>query len=141
MIGIKIKRRRRALLLLSGLVLLAVIGFALYYALSLVSIGAAYKAKILCSGVFVANREPSSILNTDLAADDLSILRYVEAEVDYVSREVTADFFGIIIGLFLSLIRKGCGVPVQWSLPIKAALSPSVTLPASIKIPLSLAGP
>jgi CubicO group peptidase (beta-lactamase class C family) len=90
------KGLRRATLIVIGLVAIASIAVASYYALRLVSIGAAYKAKTLCSGVFVANREPASVLNTDLAADDLSVLRHIDTKVDYTLKQVTADFFGII---------------------------------------------
>ena len=56
------------------LVILAVpavilVGYGLYRG---VCIGTAYKAKTLCSGVFVAKRTPESVLSQDLAVDDLS---------------------------------------------------------------------
>jgi CubicO group peptidase (beta-lactamase class C family) len=86
---------KRAIISLAALVtLLASTG--LYYASKLVSTGVAYKAKILCSGVFVSRRTPESVLNSDLAADDLAILRYVDAKIDLVTRTSTASFFGLI---------------------------------------------
>lgn len=91
-----IKSFKKAIALVIGLGAAVIIAVASYYALRLASIGSAYKAKILCSGVFVAKREPGSILSKDLAADDLSILRHIDTKVDYALKQVTADFFGII---------------------------------------------
>jgi len=88
--------RKRNFKIFAAIVVVVVLGFWLRYAWSLMQLGAAYKAKILCSGVFVSHREAHSILNTDLAADDLSILRHIEAEIDTESKQVTADFLGII---------------------------------------------
>jgi CubicO group peptidase (beta-lactamase class C family) len=66
-----------------------------FYALPLVAIGAAYKAKILCSAVFVSKRDPHSIVGTDLEVGDLSLFRHVRLQIDYDSHEVTTDFFGL----------------------------------------------
>lgn len=115
-----VKSLKRAIPLVTGIVAVAIISGASYYALRLASIGAAYKVKTLCSGVFVANREPASMLNIDLAADDLSILRLIDTKVDYASKQVTADFLGIIkrkaiyrpgLGCFLAydLVRELSG--------------------------------
>jgi CubicO group peptidase (beta-lactamase class C family) len=110
------KRRNRNFLFVFAFVFVVALGIGLYYSWSLVSIGAAYKAKTLCSGVFVANREAASILNTDLAVDDLSILRHINTKVDYTLKQVTANFFGIIKrkamyrpGLGCSLIYDSVG--------------------------------
>lgn len=100
------KRRKRNFLLVFAFVFVA-LGIGLYYTLTLAQIGAAYKAKTLCSGVFIAQRDPRSILNTDLGADDLSILRHINTKVDYVSKQVTADFFGIIKRI--AMYRPGLG--------------------------------
>lgn len=71
-------------------------GTGLYYAWELISTGAAYKAKILCSGVFVSKRSPESVINSDLAIDDLAILRYIQASVDQSTRSVSSTFLRII---------------------------------------------
>jgi hypothetical protein len=44
-------------------------------------VGVAYKAKMVCSGVFVAGGEPREVIR-ELEVDDLEVLRYVNAEVD-----------------------------------------------------------
>ncbi|MFH1077532.1 MAG: serine hydrolase [Pseudomonadota bacterium] len=56
----------------------------------------AYKAKTLCSGVFVSSRKPEAILAEDLAADNLSVLRYIDGRVNFSARTVSASFWGLI---------------------------------------------
>jgi CubicO group peptidase (beta-lactamase class C family) len=79
----------------SGLVLLVVLGVALDHTARLASIGVAYKAKMLCSGVFVSGRDPQDVL-ADLEVDDLEILRHVDVSVDRAEKSVTATIMGIV---------------------------------------------
>ena len=60
-------------------------GFSGYYLWQMAFIGTAYKAKTLCSCVFISNRDPASILSEDLLADDLRVFKRIDAEID--SRE------------------------------------------------------
>ena len=68
----------------------------LIYARKLISIAAAYKAKVLCSGVFISGRSPQSVLQEDLEIDDLAYLRFIATDVDYSKKLVTANFFGLV---------------------------------------------
>ncbi len=91
----KLKLKKAVLITIA--VLSAVIaGSSIYYASHLLSIGAAYKAKILGSAVFVSGRDPASVLETDVSADDLAFLRHVKADIDFEKKEVTAAIFGLI---------------------------------------------
>ncbi|MBX3134068.1 MAG: serine hydrolase [Gemmatimonadaceae bacterium] len=54
-----------------------------------VSIGLAYKAKTLCSELFVSNRSHDDAF-ADLAIDDLAPLRLIRADVDSIERTVTS---------------------------------------------------
>lgn len=72
------------------------VGVALYYVWELISIGAAYKAKIMCSGVFVSMRTPEDVLHSDLGVDDLPALRAINATVDHSTHTVSATFLGLI---------------------------------------------
>jgi len=110
------KMRKRNVIVLFAIVLVVALGIGLHYAWSQMQLGTAYKAKILCSSIFVAHRDPPSILNTDLAAEDLSILRHINAEVHYESKQVIADFFGVIkrkaayrpgLGCYLTYKQEG----------------------------------
>jgi hypothetical protein len=80
----------------------------LLYGFRLASIGTAYTAKILCSGIFVSQRNPESLLDNDLSADDLSILRNLDVQVDRGSREVTATLFGLAKRKAVYSEGRGC---------------------------------
>jgi hypothetical protein len=88
-------KKRTIISTLAAAVVIAA-GAGLHYAWELISIGAAYKAKILCSGVFVSKRSPESILNNDLAADDLGILRHIDSQVNRAKLTATSNFLGLI---------------------------------------------
>ncbi|MBX3330560.1 MAG: serine hydrolase [Nitrospira sp.] len=75
---------------------LLLVGTVLHYVWELISIGAAYKAKILCSGVFVSMRTPEDVLHNDLGVDDLPILRALDAAIDRTTQTVSATFLGLI---------------------------------------------
>jgi CubicO group peptidase (beta-lactamase class C family) len=116
-----------------GLVALGGTAAGLYLGYQLVSIGAAYKGRILCSGVFVSQRNPQSILSADLSGDYLSVLRHINAHVDYRSREVTTEFLGFARRKAVYREGRGCAV-VDGELP---AISPA----RSSETPVSEARP
>lgn len=68
--------------------------FGIDYLPRLLALATGYKAKLLCSGVFVSRREPESLLEEDLAADSLWLLRYFRASVDREQQTVTASLLG-----------------------------------------------
>ena len=76
-----------------GLLLLGVIGFAVTYGARLIVIGAAYKAKMLCSEVFVAGRDPDAVL-ADLVVDDLAMLRVIGTSIDSIEKTATTSLYG-----------------------------------------------
>ena len=86
--------RRRAVTAAS-LAAVALLVIVLSYAVRVAAIGVAYKAKMLCSGIFVAGRDPGRVL-ADLELDDLAVLRHVTAAVDRQTQSVTATALGII---------------------------------------------
>jgi CubicO group peptidase (beta-lactamase class C family) len=98
-----IKKFKRILIGL-GILLLIVVGYLVYRG---VCIGTAYKAKTLCSGVFVSLRTPESVLSQDLGVDDLSILKYFNADINFTSQTVTSNLFGL--AKRTALYRKGLG--------------------------------
>ncbi|MFO0700248.1 MAG: serine hydrolase [Nitrospira sp.] len=75
---------------------LILVGIVLHYVWELIAIGAAYKAKTLCSGVFVSMRAPDDVLNHELGVDDLPILRTIDAAIDHTAQTVSATFLGLI---------------------------------------------
>lgn len=117
---------------LLGMALSLLLAISLYYTWELLTMGAAYKAKVLCSGVFVAHRPAESVLNADLAVDDLAPLRSIDAVVDHASRAVTASFAGIFSRT--ARFRPGFGCTLQS--PGFAAPPPPTTAEASLEASL-----
>jgi hypothetical protein len=85
------KRRLVGAVTLGALVITAV-GWR---AAQTIRIGVAYKAKIVCSGIFVSERDPRAVV-ADLEIDDLSILRHIGVAADTSSRTVTASALGLL---------------------------------------------
>lgn len=80
----------------------------LYYAHDLISTGVSYKAKVLCSGVFISRRNVDSIVNEDLAAEDLAALQFIDSEVDWSGQQVFASFLGVIRQKAVYRTGSGC---------------------------------
>ncbi len=102
------KRKYKWMSLGIALIAISVGAATFFYALPLVAIGAAYKAKILCSAVFVSKRDPQSIVGADLEAGAPFILRHIGARIDYDSREVATDFLGLAKRKAVFQEGRGC---------------------------------
>jgi hypothetical protein len=100
------KRTSRFIALAAGLGLSAF----LVYGYRLALIGSAYKAKILCSNVFVSLRDPQSISDAELSAGGLGILRRIDARIDRDARTVTASLFGFASRKAAFREGQGCAV-------------------------------
>jgi CubicO group peptidase (beta-lactamase class C family) len=74
-------------------------------------IGANYSAKIVCSNVFLAGRDPDEVLRSDVQAPGIALLRLMRVSVDREHRVVRAGFLGII-GDGLAVARPGTGCSV-----------------------------
>lgn len=117
------KTTKNTILIIAVVLLAGFISSSVYYSFRLLSIGAAYKAKILSSGVFVSNREAGSVLDTDVSVDDLSFLRHLEANIDYEKREVTIHFLGLIKKKAICRPGEGCTLVYENKLPEGTAVS------------------
>ncbi|SIQ21535.1 CubicO group peptidase, beta-lactamase class C family [Rhizobium sp. RU20A] len=60
----------------------------------LLRIGDGYAAKIVCSNVFIAGRDPDEVLALDVQAPGHPLLRFVSVAVDREQRSVAAHIFG-----------------------------------------------
>ena len=70
--------------------------------------GVGYKAKVLCSGIFLSHRDEESILIKDLSyPPDLKI---INAKVDYENKSVTTSIFGIIKEKAIYRVGLGCTI-------------------------------
>ncbi len=74
----------------------------------LIRIAANYSAKIVCSGVFVAGRDPGEVLNGDVQALGNPILDLMRVSVDRDRGVVRAGLFGFIGG-GMAAMRAGQG--------------------------------
>jgi CubicO group peptidase (beta-lactamase class C family) len=127
------RNRARGIVAIAVLASVAAAAVGSHWALKVVSVGAAYKSKILCSGVFVAHREPASLLETDLAVDDLAPLRYIQSRIDTEKRRVTSGFLGIAKAT--AVYSPGGGCSLRYAsldpLPIPPSADPQEDLPGS----------
>ena len=94
---------KKALIVTIALAVLILFGYGDYYLWKLLSAGAGVEAKMLCSGVFVSNRTPESVIDEDLHHR----VNYISLEVDIEQQTVTATAFGFIKRR--ALFRKGLG--------------------------------
>ncbi len=74
----------------------------------LLRVGANYSAKIVCSNVFIAQRDPADIIREDLQAPGNPILNLLKISVDREQQLVHSNFFGFI-GKGLAVYRPGTG--------------------------------
>jgi len=80
------------LVILAGL--LIYLGVTYYPYLQQGPIGCGYKAKILCSGIFVSGRDAQSVLEQDLVFHPL--FKLIKAEVDYDQKTVNTSLLGLV---------------------------------------------
>ena len=95
--------RRRIAYAVVGVLMLS----AGVYIVRVVSILAAYKAKMLCSEVLLAHRDPHTVL-TELEVDDLKPLRYISASVDSPARMARASVAGLVRHEAVYQDARGC---------------------------------
>jgi hypothetical protein len=74
-------------------------------------VGANYAAKIVCSNVFLAARDPQQVLQADVQAPGIPLLRLMSVSVDRERRVVRAGLLGFIGG-GLAVARPGTGCAV-----------------------------
>jgi CubicO group peptidase (beta-lactamase class C family) len=92
--------------------LLLVLAFALWMKPpEILRVGANYSAKMVCSNVFLAGRDPDEVLRTDVQAPGVALLRLMRISVDRDRRVVRAGLLGFI-GDGLAVTRPGSGCAV-----------------------------
>ncbi|MDN5928248.1 MAG: beta-lactamase family protein [Hyphomicrobiales bacterium] len=96
---------------LAGPVVVAVIAAIVWLAAfppDLLRVGAGYAAKIVCSNVFIAGRDPEEVLAVDVQAPGNPLLKFFYVDVDRKAGTVKAAF----LGHFASneaVVRRGLG--------------------------------
>ncbi len=97
-----------------GALLLLVAALALVLWLkppALLRVGANYSAKIVCSNVFLAGRDPGAVLHEDVQAPGIALLRLMHVSVDREHGLVRTGLLGFI-GDGLAQYRSGKGCTV-----------------------------
>ncbi len=115
---------------IAGGVLLVLLGLLAWQVLRLAGIGAAYQAKLLCSAVFVAGREPSGVLAADLGYPGVDYLRWFDARLDNEGQRVTSSFLGLVSREARFRPGLGCALALQGVTPPPA--------PAGLRSPAPL---
>ncbi|MBW4617022.1 MAG: beta-lactamase family protein [Desmonostoc vinosum HA7617-LM4] len=113
-------------------IVVLIFGFYLFRQYAIVAI--AYKAKILCSGVFVSQRDAISVQNQDLLVDDLALLKYISAEINYQEQSVTTSVFGLIKRK--AIFRPGLGCTLVNNFPQEKLLEQQTAYPQPDKLDL-----
>jgi CubicO group peptidase (beta-lactamase class C family) len=113
-----------------GAVLLLIIALAALLWLkppALLRVGANYSAKIVCSNVFLAGRDPEEVLRVDVQAPGIALLKAMHVSVDRNRGVVRAGFLGFIgDGMAVARPGRGCTVVADGKLESVAA-SPAPT--------------
>src|SRR5271169_5598055 len=106
----------------------------------LLRVGANYSAKIVCSNVFLAGRDPDEVLRVDVQAPGIALLRLMRVAVDREHGVVRAGLFGFIgDGVAIARPGKGCTVMPDGKLELAAGGAPgAVPLESSAAAPASL---
>src|ERR1700761_7459960 len=101
----------RRILIAVLLILIALTAFLWLSPPALLRVGANYSAKIVCSNVFIAGRDPQAVLRIDVQAPGISLLKAMSVSVDREHSIVRAGFLGFI-GNGLAEYREGRGCTV-----------------------------
>jgi CubicO group peptidase (beta-lactamase class C family) len=92
---------------------------------ALLRVGANYSAKIVCSNVFLAARNPEEVLSLDVQAPGIALLKFMRVSVDRGRGVVRAGFLGFIgDGLAQWQPGKGCSVVPDGKLDLQPLPAP-----------------
>ena len=99
----------------------------------LLRVGANYSAKIVCSNVFLAGRDPDEVLHADVQAPGVALLHLMRVSVDREQRVVRAGLLGFIgHGLAVARPDTGCAaVPdgnLEFARHAGAAAAPTISI-------------
>ncbi|WP_050606006.1 serine hydrolase [Ruegeria sp. 6PALISEP08] len=101
----------KLLKVIAGLVVLGGLGLVGYLLIAppdLLKVGTNYSAKIVCSNVFIAGRDPQEVLSVDVQAPGHPLLKQVSIDVDREAQTVQARLFRFFAPA-TSQFREGLG--------------------------------
>lgn len=115
-------------------VILGLAGWLYFAPPDLIRVGSHYSAKIVCSNVFLADRDPQATLETDVQAPGHWLLRLMDVSVDRPAGVVRAGLLGVFGG-GLSVYREGQGCAAVPDGDIEAVRAQPAPPPAQIAAP------
>ncbi|MBL0935297.1 MAG: serine hydrolase [Rhizobiaceae bacterium] len=86
----------------------ALAGWLYFTPPDLIRVGTGYSAKIVCSNVFIAGRDPEEVLAVDVQAPGHPLLGFIDVDVDREREVVSAALFGVF-GRNQAVHREGLG--------------------------------
>jgi CubicO group peptidase (beta-lactamase class C family) len=95
-------------LALAILVIAAAVGWMYESPPELIRVASGYSAKIVCSNVFVAGRDPNQVLQVDVQAPGHPMLKFMIVSVERDKKVVSASLLGLI-GKGMAVARDGFG--------------------------------
>nr|CAD6411740.1 6-aminohexanoate hydrolase [Rhizobium sp. Q54] len=107
-------RLRQVLIAFASLLVVSLVGLSTWLILAppaLLRVGAGYTAKIVCSNVFLAGRDPEEVLAVDVQAPGHPLLRLMDLDVDRQAGRVQAALLGVFAAND-ALYREGLGCSV-----------------------------
>ncbi|MFD2450414.1 hypothetical protein [Ideonella paludis] len=127
---------KRVALGLLGLLILALLWLWLNPP-AILRVGASYAAKIVCSNVFLAQRDAQAVLRDDVQNHGHPLLKYMRVTVDRERGEVHAALLGVVgKGLALHRPGHGCAVVPDGDLAAARAAAPAIEQTASAPPPM-----
>ncbi|OAP38373.1 6-aminohexanoate hydrolase [Sinorhizobium glycinis] len=102
----------------------AVAGWLAFFPPELLKVGDGYAAKIVCSNVFLAGRDPEVVLAEDVQAPGHPLLKFVSVSVDPDQQAVTARIFGFAAPV-RAVYRPGVGCTVTAGRTMQALAAPA----------------
>ena len=125
------------LLVVAALAVVSVAGWLYLAPPALIRVATGYSAKIVCSNVFVAGRQPDAVLKVDVQAPGHPILKFISIETDKDKRLVRASLLGLF-GRSTAVARDGFGCAlapdgaVERAQFLPAAAPPAATKPDAL---------
>lgn len=117
----------------AGLALLVVAGLAWLVVAppDLIRVGANYSAKMVCSNLFLAGRDPDEVLAVDVQAPGHPLLRLMRVDTDESEGTVRTGLFGIAGGgLAVHTNGRGCAVHPDGRMERLSAVQTAADAPA-----------
>lgn len=117
----------------AGLLVLLAAAAALWLWLlppGLIRVGANYAAKIVCSNVYLADRDPAAVLSEDVQAPGHPLLRLMRVKVEPQAALVRTGLLGVF-GDGLAVFRGGTGCAAVPDGDVAAARGPAIGMPTA----------